>query len=38
LLNRIKEKLNVFKNDEILPSLDEIVSRNNLDKLKENVI
>jgi hypothetical protein len=38
LLTGIKEKLNVFKNDDILPSIDELILRQNTDKLKENVI
>jgi len=38
LLNGIREKLNVFKNDDILPTIDELIFRQNTDKLKENVI
>jgi hypothetical protein len=36
-LNKIKEKLEINKNEDILRSIDELVDKKNYDKLKENV-
>lgn len=36
-LNKIKEKLEVTRNEEALKQIDELVERKNFDKLKENV-
>ena len=37
LVNKIKEKLNVYRDDEIIKVVDEMNERKNKDKMKENV-